>query len=453
MTVPSINLNMQMAKTELPEMKKADSNTNNKTPVTDSAKTEKKTDTTVVARQADTITLNPELKQNNTEKKAAPTDNPTRDSKLETTDANINDSAKKETMKPSNLQQATTPQSTEKTPLPNTTKTKENPQDMPEDKGKNNEKTINTQQNTNRLFPELTQSKMDSVKRRGRGHDDDDDEDENGQRRRRRPANIAFPKKPLEILEGAKVSESQTQDMFISSSYSAANAGRNKTTVEQLKEYSLGNVGNSTYETVIANTDYKEKNGIGQNMQKNVFTQILKGMSNVEDVLTPDYKKLVRDVVQGTLRAAQENNVGLKDMVKMIVSGLMAMSPHDDDPRIMAETIKIIVSEIIYGKINIGYNMKSASYYLGAASYTLGLYYKNYQSEVEFSKDLEQKLNTAFSESIWKSTGEISNFSQVYAKTNIEQFMAGRMDEEKAYQKSVMKGMLLSPIKKVLNRE
>jgi hypothetical protein len=139
-------------------------------------------------------------------------------------------------------------------------------------------------------------------------------------------------------------------------------------------------------------------------------------------------------------------------MAKMIVSGLMAMSPHDDDPQIMADTVKTIVSEIIYGKVNIGYNMKSASYYLGAALYTLTLYYKNYQSDVNFSKELEQKLSAAFSESIWKSTGEISNYSQVYAKTNIEQFMAGRVDEEKTYQKNVVKGMLLSPINKVLKR-
>lgn len=286
-----------------------------------------------------------------------------------------------------------------------------------------------------------------------RRDDDDEEEDENGQKRRRRKqANFDQFKKPLTVIEGAKVSESQTQDMFVSSSHSAIPIGRNKTTVEQLKEYNLGTIGNSVYETVIANTDQKEKNGIGQNMQKNVFTEILKGVSKVEDVDGPEYRKLVREVVQGSLRAALENNVGLKDMAKMIVSGLMAMSPHDDDPRVMADAVKTIVSEIIYGKINIGYNMKSASYYLGAALYTLTLYYKNYQSDIDFSKELEQKLSTAFSESIWKATGEISNYSQVYAKTNIEQFMAGRVDEEKAYQKSVVKGMILSPIKRVFNK-
>jgi hypothetical protein len=294
------------------------------------------------------------------------------------------------------------------------------------------------------------EGRVSTGRRRG---NDEDDEDENGQqRRRRKSANFGQLRQPPSIIEGAKVSESQSQDMFISSSHGSIPGGRNKSTVESLKEYNLGNIGNTVYETVIANTDHKEKNGIGQNMQKNMFTEILKGLTEVDDVLSPAYRKLVREVVQGSMRAAMENNVGLKDMAKMIVSGLMAMSPHDDDPQIMADTVKTIVSEIIYGKVNIGYNMKSASYYLGAALYTLTLYYKNYQSDVNFSKELEQKLSAAFSESIWKSTGEISNYSQVYAKTNIEQFMAGRVDEEKTYQKNVVKGMLLSPINKVLKR-
>jgi len=69
-------------------------------------------------------------------------DNPTRDNKQTTVDGNINDAAKQTTMKPDQLAQQVTPQSTETSPKPNTTKAKQNPNDMPEDKGKNNENTI-----------------------------------------------------------------------------------------------------------------------------------------------------------------------------------------------------------------------------------------------------------------------------------------------------------------------
>lgn len=451
---------VKLAPTLLPPMKDAVSSTNKSNPTTSTAQTDNKNDFKVVdtltktAVQGNTETT----KQDNT-KKFDPSSlaNQNMQNNPTTTTNTLNTKFTEQALNnPANLQgggAAPTAQSSDKTLI--AMKPKENPSDLREQRGGGNENTqdlmIKTQQNPSRLFPETADF---SVKQRLARRGDEEEEDENGQKRRRRkPANFAQQRQPLTVIEGAKVSESQTQDMFVSSSHSANIAnGRNKTTVEQLKEYSLGTVGNAVYETVIANTDQKEKNGIGQNMQKNIFTEILKGLATVEDVLTPGYKKLVREVVQGAMRAAQENNVGLKDMAKMIVSGLMAMSPHDDDPKIMAETVKTIVSEIIYGKINIGYNMKSASYYLGAALYTLTLYYKNYQSDVNFSRDLEQKLSTAFSESIWKSTGEISNYSQVYAKTNIEQFMAGRVDEEKAYQKNAMKGMLLSPIKKVLNK-
>ncbi len=283
-----------------------------------------------------------------------------------------------------------------------------------------------------------------------RSNSDDDDEDENGRRRRRRKQAVFAPK-PLSVIEGAKVSESQTQDMFVASGTTSIGSVRNKTVIDNLKEYDLGQVGSAIYNTVTANVDRKEKNGISISMQKNLYAQIVNGMENINDVLTPEYKSLVREIVQGSLKAAQESNLSQKDLVKMLVTGLMAMSPHDDDARIMAETIKSIVSEVIYGKINIGYNMKSASYSLGAALFTLSIYLKNYQSEIEFTKDLEHKLNTAFSEAIWKATGEVSNFSQVYAKANIEQFMTGRLEEEKSYQKNLVKGMILSPLKKVIN--
>lgn len=291
--------------------------------------------------------------------------------------------------------------------------------------------------------------------KRRKGYDEDDEEGDN--RRRRRPAQLPFnqqKKVTPSIIEGARVGESQTQDMFVSSAVTQERiTGKvNKSVIEQIKEYSGSDVSDIIYDIVSANYNHKEKNGIGPNMQKELFGEMLAHISDIDDVLTPEFNRFVRSVIQGSMKAGFEAKLDMKDLTKMLVSGFMAMSPHDDDPYIMSQVIKEIVNEIMYGKINIGYNMKQASYWLGAASYTLILYYKNYQNDIEFNRDLEQKLNIAFSENIWKATGEISNYSQVSAKANVEQFMVGRQEEERIHSKNYVKEMVFSPLKKVFNK-
>lgn len=284
----------------------------------------------------------------------------------------------------------------------------------------------------------------------------DEDEQEGGQQRRRKPASFQTQqKKPLTVIEGARVGESQSQDMFVSSSYSEQRISGmkvQKTVIEQIKEYYLNDVGLNFYDIVYANYNHKEKNGIGPNMQKELFSAIVENVTKTDDVLSAKYKKLVRDIVQGSMRAGDDSSLEKKDLAKILVSGLMATSPHGDDPEIMAETVKIIVSEIMYGKINIGYNMRDAAGFIGAAAYTLSTYYKEYQKDINFDKSLENKIHEAFASAIWSSTGEISNFSTAYAKTNIEHFMNARIKEEESHQKSIVKNMILSPFKKVLNR-
>ncbi len=285
---------------------------------------------------------------------------------------------------------------------------------------------------------------------------DEDEEDNDGQRRRKKAfMPMEYKKKPLSILEGAKVGESQTQDMFVSSSVTndrLSGIKNNKSVIEEMKEYDLGEIGCNIYDVVYANANEKEKNGIGQNMQKHLFGEIMKSLVDVDDVLTKKYRKVVREIVQGAMQAGIDAHIELKDIVKMLVSGLMAMSPHDDNPSIMAKAVQDITSEVMYGKINIGYNMKAASGYLGASLHTLQTYYKNYQKEVEYTKELEHRLSIAFSETIWTATGEISNFSQSYAKANMEQFMAGKLEEEKIYSKNYVKEMVFSPLKRVFSK-
>ena len=174
-------------------------------------------------------------------------------------------------------------------------------------------------------------------------------------------------------------------------------------------------------------------------------------MSDTPDILSTQYREIVREIVQGTLQAAKENDIQTQAAIKMLVTGLMTISPHDDDPKIMAEAIKVVSSEIIYGKLNINYSMKLAAYALGGAMFMLSIYYKNYQKRIEYTKQLDQKLKYACNDGIWEATGEITGYSEEHARANTDRFVAGRIEEEKSFQKNMVKGVILMPLKKLEN--
>ncbi len=319
----------------------------------------------------------------------------------------------------------------------------------------------NDQKNVDMQYRNLAQSGSfgaSNVAKRGQRHQDDEEGEQN-QRRRKKASFQSSPqniRKPLTVIEGSKMGMGSSQDMFVSSAFSQqkiSNMKVEKSIIEQIKEYHLPEIGLVFYDTVYANYNHNEKNGIGRNMQKDIFALLVEHIPLTKDVYSPQYKRLIRDIIQGAMRAGYDSSLELKDLTKILISGIMAISPHDDDTKIMTDTLKIIVSEIMYGKINIGYNMRDAAAYIGAASYTLSLYYKDFQKEVQFDKSFDKLLREAFADAIWVATGEISNFSTAYAKSNIEHFMTAKSKEEEVISKSVVKNLLLSPFKKVLNRQ
>jgi hypothetical protein len=253
------------------------------------------------------------------------------------------------------------------------------------------------------------------------------------------------------VIKGSSVLDGFSQDLFVPAGSEVVSHVKDKTIVEQIKEYSLGAIGSSIFNTVAANADPNSENGIGPNMQKSLLNQIVEAMSDTPDILSPEYRMIVREVVQGTMQAAKENEIRLQEAIKMVVTGLMAISPHDDDPKIMAEALKIISSEVIYGKVNIGYSMKLASHSLGASLFMLSIYFKNYQSKLEYTKQLDQKLKYACNDGIWEATGEITGYSEAHARANTDRFVAGRIEEEKNFQSNLIRGMLLMPLKKLEN--
>lgn len=253
------------------------------------------------------------------------------------------------------------------------------------------------------------------------------------------------------VIKGSSVFDGFSQDLFVPAGSEVVNHVKDKSIIEQVKEYSLGAIGSSVFNTVSANADPNAENGIGANMQKSLLNQIVEAMSDTPDILSSDYRLIVREVVQGVMQAAKENEIRLQEAIKMCVTGLMAISPHDDDPKIMSEALKVISSEIIYGKVNVGYSMKLAAHSLGASLFMLSIYFKNYQSKLEYTKQLDQKLKYACNDGIWEATGEITGYSETHARANTDRFVTGRIEEEKNFQSNLIKGMVLMPLKKLEN--
>lgn len=254
------------------------------------------------------------------------------------------------------------------------------------------------------------------------------------------------------LLKGAEVLDGQSNDMFQPSSLGQAKTKTQERSIrEQIGMYSLGAVGAAVFTAVSANADPNGEHGMGPNMQKTLLNQSIEAMAEAPDILSSQFREIVREIIQGTLQAAKENDIQTQGAIKMLVTSLMAVSPHDDDPKMMAEALKVISSEIIYGKLNMGYSMKLAAYSLGAALFMLSIYYKNYQKRIEFTKQLEQKLKYACNDGIWEATGEITGFSEEHARSNTDRFVTGRIEEEKNFQRNMFKGILLVPLKKMEN--
>jgi hypothetical protein len=277
-----------------------------------------------------------------------------------------------------------------------------------------------------------------------------DNKKEQGGKGRRQYVPTAAPKARITApIKGAEVLGGQTSDMFMPSTAEMQAHVHEKTLVEQMREYNMGAIGAAMYTAVSANADKTVETGVGANLQKVVLSQITEALAETPDVMTSEYRSIVRELVQGALRAAIDKEIKVHEVIKMLFVGLMAISPHAEDPKIMSECAKTVAGEVMFGKINIGYTMKAASYALGGGLFMLSVYFKNYQSKLEFTKDLDQKIKYAINEGIWEATGEITGYSESHARANTDRFVAGRVDEEKDFQAQLVQGIVMNPLRKL----
>ena len=195
-----------------------------------------------------------------------------------------------------------------------------------------------------------------------------------GQQSKKIASSNSGARRTTAIIKGSSVLDGYSQDMFVPAGSEVVSQVRDKSIVEQIKEFSLGSIGSAVFNTVAANADANSENGIGANMQKALLNQMVEAMADTPDILSPEYRNIVREIIQGSMQAAKENEVRLQEAIKMVITGLMAISPHDDDTKVMSEAMKIMASEVMYGKVNLGYSMKLASHSLGASMFMLSIY-------------------------------------------------------------------------------
>ncbi|GIW21017.1 MAG: hypothetical protein KatS3mg068_0024 [Candidatus Sericytochromatia bacterium] len=313
------------------------------------------------------------------------------------------------------------------------------------------DKTRNPDDNINGKY--VTRYNLNAKRKK---NEDEEESDDLNHRKKRKKANLPNRKNVVipEMLKGAVVSESGTQDMFISSRKSQQRVSviEKKPIIQEIMEYEMTNFAWMIFDTISNHVNHKSPNGLNDTVQKDYLSVLINGINKVEDVNHDSYRKYVRDVIMGTMKAALEHTLDFKDCTKMIISTLMNISPHDDDPKFMSDALNVIVSELIYSKAKIGYTLRDISYNIGAAIFTLFTYYRNYQNEIEFSKELEHKLNRAVGEALWQSISKISKNPQLAVKTNVDAFIQGRNEEENLYTKNLYKEIATTSIKKVFKK-
>lgn len=299
--------------------------------------------------------------------------------------------------------------------------------------------------------------------RRRYGYDDDTEEQEDeeftrGKKKRQyiTTTTLGGRRKIETTEEESQVMEGQTADIFSASSitdrnYKIQKIDRHRSTLrQQIEDYKLGATAEGFYNIIKDNIDSDKENGVGENLQSEFLNKVVECMIKVRSVNLPEYRHLVRGIVQGTLQAALKEGLRIQEAVKMVATGIFAVSPHKNKLEDMEKAIHIIAAEIILGQINIGYSMRLVSYALGGAMFMIYQYYKHYPpDDFTFDESVEQSLKYACNDGIWEGTLEVTGYSETHARDNTHRFVEGYIQEEKLLRDGIIKSMFMLPLEPI----
>jgi len=159
----------------------------------------------------------------------------------------------------------------------------------------------------------------------------------------------------------------------------------------------------------------------------------------------PDYQRLLRDIIQGTLAAAKAAKFSRQEAVKLLFTYFMYVRPHEGRAGAIKYLAKTVAYEITLSKLSVGLPMKMAAYALGEAVFMLAIneVLEGRQDQPVFvTKDLLDAVN----DGVWQATELIVPDSFVHLRDNGMYVVRGFSDCEQ----HLRKGMISGSVERVL---
>lgn len=230
---------------------------------------------------------------------------------------------------------------------------------------------------------------------------------------------------------------------------------------EALKEYSLGVVGYGVYATIkemVAGT-------AGEEPPKSAAALALEAVDQAEgtgdvmrawqDALSqscilplaelhfefgkPEYEQLLREIVQGALRAAKELRTDYRAVIRLLFVFLMTICPHQNRPAAVAYLARTLAYEITLTKLSVGVAMKLSAYAIGEAVFLLAM-----QDALLGRTDgpffQPNQLIGDATEGSWRACEMISPHSLVHLEDNGRYLLRGFADSEARLRQGMVKG-------------
>ena len=237
---------------------------------------------------------------------------------------------------------------------------------------------------------------------------------------------------------------------------------------EELKEYRLGVVGYAVYATLMEAGGRRD----GDDEQRSAAARALGDVDPEErkqqsasawrqalgeaSVLAlaedhdrfgqPDYQRLLRDIIQGTMAAAKEARFSFQEAVKVVFTYLMYVCPHEGRTGAIKYLAKTVAYEILLCKLSSGMPMKMAAYALGEAIFTLAVH-EVLLGRKDDSIFHPHVLLDAVNEGVWQATELIVPGSIVHLRDNGFYIVRGFSDCEER----LRKGLVSGTVEKVLS--
>lgn len=153
----------------------------------------------------------------------------------------------------------------------------------------------------------------------------------------------------------------------------------------------------------------------------------------------PDYHRMLRDIIQGTMAAAKESKFPFREAIKVVFTYLMTVCPHEDRLSAVRYLAKTVAYEIVLCKLSVGVPMKMAAYAIGESIFRLAVRdVMNGDAEGPFYNP--HNLLEAAGEGIWAATELVVPESVTHLRDNGGYLVRGFGDSEERVRKGLVSG-------------